>query len=872
MRRSAMLAAVALTGLSGTPVFAQSIGQDFLTPPADARPMVRWWWFGPAVEDKEIVREIRAMSAGGFGGFEIQSVYPLTTEGNTPFLSETFLKTVKLANDTGRTEGLRVDVTLGSGWPFGGPHIPVTEAAAHIRLTEIAIGPDVTSIDLPALSAGELWVAAFVGSDIASATLLDPLGSRLTLTASALPRTVFLIIQSPTGQQVKRASLGAEGNVLDHMSESAVQTHIHAVGDRLLSAFGDTPPYSVFSDSLEVYGADWTTDLLAEFQKRRGYDLKPHLLELFHDTGTSAAVRHDWGQTLSDLTEARYLTPLNEWARAHNTRFRSQTYGFPPVTLSSNRLAALPEGEGPQWRQFSTTRWASSANHLYGNTVTSAESWTWLHHGAFQATPLDIKAEADLLVLEGVNQFIAHGWPYSPPDAAEPGWALYAAAVFNDHNPWWGVMPDINLYLQRVSYLMRQGTPVADVAILLPQDDAFAAITPGEATVSGQMDKYVTPGLTTEILNAGYSFDYIDSEAIRRTGLKYKVLILPRVSRIAPETYAQIAEFARQGGIVLAIDHAPDLGPGLLDAEAHAKAVREFSAFLFPVGSSRLISEPDLGKTLAGLITPDLTGAPPEIGFVHRKLAAGDLYYIANTSNQPISAPLHFHTQDARAQMWDPRTGGVQTWDGGSVNLSPYESKVFVFGDDAHLPAPVKASHTGRRELATGWSLTFPDRQTTAIQAFSSWTTLPAEVHFSGVATYSVTIDLSRNDIASGLTVLDFGAGTPIEAPPGKQNGTQALLLPPIREAAEIYVNGRRAGSVWTAPFTINIKPFVRRGRNRIEVRVSNTAVNALAGHPATNYGPLTAKYGERFQPQNMDSLVPLPSGILRTPALTTSE
>ena len=67
----------------------------------------------------------------------------------------------------------------------------------------------------------------------------------------------------------------------------------------------------------------------------------------------------------------------------------------------------------------------------------------------------------------------------------EPGWAFYAAAVFNDHNPWWGVMPDVTAYLRRVSFLMRQGTPQADIAIYLPQDDALAEMKPGQATIDG---------------------------------------------------------------------------------------------------------------------------------------------------------------------------------------------------------------------------------------------------------------------------------------------------------------------------------------------------------------------------------------------------
>jgi len=93
------------------------------------------------------------------------------------------------------------------------------------------------------------------------------------------------------------------------------------------------------------------------------------------------------------------------------------------------------------WRQFSDTRWAASAGHLFGKPVISSETWTWLHSPAFRATPLDMKAEADLHFLQGINQLVGHGWPYSPQTAGEPGWRMYAAGAFNAHNPWWFVMP-----------------------------------------------------------------------------------------------------------------------------------------------------------------------------------------------------------------------------------------------------------------------------------------------------------------------------------------------------------------------------------------------------------------------------------------------
>ena len=97
----------------------------------------------------------------------------------------------------------------------------------------------------------------------------------------------------------------------------------------------------------------------------------------------------------------------------------------------------------------------------------------------FRATPLDMKAEADRHFLMGINQLIGHGWPYTSEGVDYPGWRFYAAAVFDEKNPWWIVMPDIASYLQRSSYLLRQGTPVNDVALYLPNDDGYAHFTSG---------------------------------------------------------------------------------------------------------------------------------------------------------------------------------------------------------------------------------------------------------------------------------------------------------------------------------------------------------------------------------------------------------
>ena len=859
---------------------AGDLAQDFVHPPADARPMVRWWWFGGAVEDEELAREIRAMKSGGFGGFEIQPVYPLAIDGqipgvvNKPYLSDAFLHEVSFANQTGRAEGMRVDVTLGSGWPFGGPWITPDLASSAIKLNKISIPANANGADIPALTAGQHLVAAFLGTDMDHARPVEAAPGPFTTMPDPHDRTLFVLVQTPTGQQVKRSTVGAEGYVLDHMKATAVQKHLDAVGEPLLRAFGGAPPYSVFSDSLEVFGADWTDDIIPEFQKRRGYDLKPHLLELFHDTPESAAIRRDWGLTLNELVGENYLTPVNAWALAHHTQFRAQIYGSPPVTMSSNRLVALPEGENPNWRKFTTMRWASSANHAYSNVVTSAETWTWLHGGAFRATPLDIKAEADTMILSGVNQFVAHGWPYSPPQVAEPGWAFYAAAAFNDHNPWWGVMPDVTAYLQRMSFLMRQGTPETDIAVYLPEDDAMAIMKPGQATVDEVMNRFVTDGLTTQILDAGYDFDYVDAESLKEKGVGHKVLILPHVNRLTPETYKRIADFARAGGIVIAVDRLPDSGAGLINLDADTATVKAMSATMFPRGAT---PEAQLGAALKAATAPDLAGAPAGVGFVHRYLGnsdlGGDLYFVANTTNQLVTMPLAFRAQTTKGQWWEPRSGEAHAFTPGTpVTLQPYESRVFVFGAVANAPVIAKIhAKSAKTELAGGWNLALPGQTAHPIKTLTDWAADPATQYVSGTAVYSRTLKLTAAQIKAGQVVLDFGKGTPLPPQGPRQPGTSAALTPPVREAALVFVNGQRAGAVWTAPFTVSLKGLVHPGDNALEIRVSNTAINELAGRPPTDYSALKAKFGERFSAQGMNGLTPLPSGLLQAPVLETA-
>lgn len=851
---------------------ASQVAAGLLNPPANTRPLVRWWWFGPSVDKKQLERELLAMKAGGYGGVEIQPVYPMELDDpargirNVPYLSPEFLDAISFVNASANANALRVDITLASGWPYGGPHIAPAHAAARLRSVVTALPAGQASAIAPAIMSGEKLLATFIGADAASLTLLEG-----AIVSEVTPRVLVSYIASRTGQQVKRPALGAEGFVLDHLSRSAVAHHLDQVAKPLLKAFGKQPPYAVFSDSLEAYGADWTDDFIVEFKRRRGYDITPHLPAIMGGQGrNAAAIRRDWGLTQTELVNERYLTPINDWAMLNNTRFRSQTYGEPAVSMSSNSRVALPEGEGAQFRAFSFTRLATSAGHLYGKSVISAETWTWLNSPAFNASPLDMKAEADRMLLQGVNQFVGHGWPYTPPGAARPGYSFYAAAVLNDQNPWWSVMPDVNRYLQRMSYLMRQGDPANDIAVFLPNDDVYAAFLPGKASLSAEMHKHVTPELITQILDAGHNLDYVDVESILALGVSHPVLVMPHVQRLGPVVIEALAAYVRRGGKIIAVGSKPSLAPGYVNFESVSAKVQSASQALFANAAAVQFVEKDadVGAALARAIAPDLrvSNNAAEIGFVHRKLRDGDLYFIANTSNRDVAANITLRTARRHAAWWNADTGRITSASLSSeLTLAPYESRVLVMTDapQTSVVAPVLGDAQPVAELSGDWQIRFPGSAPVSMASLRSWTDDVATRYFSGEAVYTKSVELTAAQLKGARLSLDFGPGKALASTPSVPAGMRAMYESPIREAAVVFINGQRAGALWHPPYVLDVTSLLRPGSNQLEVRVANLAINARAGRAEPDYRLLSARYGERFKPQDVGLVKPQPAGML---------
>lgn len=900
---SLMIALTPLKSVAAAPI--DELQTSFVQPPADARIMMRWWWFGPTVEKAQLEREMRLMKEGGIGGFEVQPVYPLVLDEagsnkTLPFLSDEFIDALRFTAAKAQELGLRFDLTLGSGWPFGGPTVAIDHAAGRLRYEHVKVDDSSRRVKIPSIGAGEKLLGAFLarveGPSFASDSVreLTDINEGIVRlpTVPAGPHEVLFFISSRTGMQVKRPAVGAEGFVLDHMNREATDAYQKTVGDRLLQAFGTNPPYAIFCDSLEVYNSDWSSDFLEEFKQRRGYDLKPHLPALVNEMGgQTRGLRRDWGMTLTELLNERFLAPMQQWSKGNRTLFRIQDYGVPAATISSNAFADIPEGEGSQWKVVRASRWASSASHLYSRPIASSETWTWLHSPSFRATPLDVKAEADLHFLQGINQLIGHGWPYTAPGVEYPGWRFYAAGVFNEKNPWWIVMPDVAKYLQRVSFLMRQGKPANDVALYLPNDDGWANMKLGNPHLIETLREHVGVDLMPAILESGYNLDFFDADSFKQVGRvengslvlgqnKYKVVILPSVERIPLDAYRKFEEFARGGGILIATRRTPSELPGFLATAENHNQIVALSKQLFEGTGARAHfvadEKAELRKTLNRLMPPDVRLSPeaPDVGFIHRRTTDAEVYFIANTSNVAQRLKATFRVPGLKPEWWNPFDGSVgpatveaQTSGGTTVavDLEPYGSRVVVFSKRTLAPHPARKSGDAPAiDLSSGWQVSFGSAGTSSqMQKLGSWTDDEATRYFSGVATYEKDVNVSQELVREGVSLrLDFGEGVPIPAQT-LRSGMRAWFEGPIREAAVVYINDKRAGAVWCPPYSRDVTRLLSPGQNKIRIMVANTAMNYMAGHSLPDYRLLNLRYGERFQAQDMDKVKPIPSGLL---------
>jgi hypothetical protein len=704
----------------------------FASPPPEYGPSCNLWLFGGVYSPDDIHKTLEQIKDEGLGGFRIYPVYPLAEDDaalnihNARYLSPEFLQLERGTVQNGLSGGLLPDALLGDGWPFGGPFIPPELGAGQLKFYSQEVrGPTTFTAPIPGkvkppeklLAVEAAQITAEGGVDLATLIDLTPQVNQGKVHKWRIPPgrwKLMTFVSGYTGMKVKRASLGGEGLVLDHFSRQALDLYLERNAEV-------QRPYlqgvqSVFMDSWEVFDSNWTPTLPEEFQKRRGYSLVPYLPALFLPTGEQGArVRFDFRRTISDLALANFFVPLRDWAHRNGLQTRIQAHGTPADILEAYGLNDYPEGEayGPEDRRrvdIRDRKLASSAGHEFGRHQISAESFTWLRFPLFTATLENMKAAADAIYLDGLNQIYYHGVPLSPSWVEPPGWYYYAATFVSPGNTWWRYLKSLSDYLRRCDFMLQQGSPAEKVAVYLPTEDVWSNAYGSWFDLAGGLEQRLNEGgasSATQALEAlregGFDFDFINARRViegqtTTDGLmvgpmKYGVVVLPALETIDVDALERLRDFCRAGGAVVALNRLPGRSPGIPRAGLDTARVQQLVREIFG-GTTRTAQPPwegekhalenrcgkgwgifierdeyqelnphaqALPRVLSKIIPEELLIEPhdPEISFVHRQTGAADIFFIANISPNEKRVMAKFRPSYPQPTLFDAETGAV---------------------------------------------------------------------------------------------------------------------------------------------------------------------------------------------------------------------
>lgn len=670
---------------------------------------------------------------------------------------------------------------------------------------------------------------------------------------------VMRFVCANTGLSLRLPSPNSGGLAIDHFNAEATKFHFEYLLEKLreeLGDFKDTALKQMYVCSYELSGSTWTPEFLAQFARRRGYDMTRYLPLLagctLKDHEAARRFDYDYRKTLGDLLVDAFYRTATELSNEHGLLLCAEAGGpGPPLHQvpvdALKALGALDIPRGEFWKEHNVwvVKETACAAHIYGKSQVDMEAFTsWRH---WQDGPFELKPIADRAFCDGANHFTFHTAAHNPSATDRPGWVYHAGTHISPSIAWWPKAKPWIDYLSRCSFLLQQGLFVADVCYYYG-DQGYNFVPP----------KQIDPSL-----GFGYDYDVTNAEVIltrmsvkdgRVTlpdGMSYELLVLPERDDIDLAVLEKIEQMVKDGATV--VGPKPTRSTGLADFARRDAEVRTIADRLWGRCDGTTVRE-DIygkgkiiwGKALRDILAergigPDFAAFSPRsdtqypLDYIHRRTSEADIYFVSNRTDRWEDVACEFRVADRTPQLWMPDTGEIHSCkfdrdnNGNTrvpLRLAPYGSVFVVFRDKAEdLPMAERYPVSGDGWQLTGpWEVRFPEGwgapPSKTFDRLVSWTDVEDEgvKYFSGVASYHNTFDISADQLTPGKRiVLDLGE---------------------VRFVTEVYVNGQSQGTLWKPPFQIEITDAVRAGTNQLVVEVANTWSNRLVGDAQSPDGP----------------------------------
>jgi hypothetical protein len=656
---------------------------------------------------------------------------------------------------------------------------------------------------------------------------------------------------------------------IDVYSATAFQNYWNAIVEPLIAdagpLTGNTFKY-LHTDSWEIELANWTPTLRAEFLKRRGYDLLPWLPvlagKIVNSRDESDRFLFDYRKTLGDLGVDNHYKLFRDNAHAHGLEIHPESGGPHAVPIDAQRdfgMDDVPMSEfwawSPRGRVGDENRFfvkqPASAAHTYGHPITQDEGFTSIGPQWQEKIWDNLKPAFDKALCEGMNRIVWHAFVCSPDETGIPGQQYFAGTHLNPKVTWWNYSTPFFSYIDRCQFMLQQGLFVADVAYY------YGDHVPNFAQLKKSDPAKILPG---------YDYDVISEEALLTRasvrdgkivlpdGMSYRILVLPPRDEISLPVLKKIKELVAAGATI--VGPKPAHSATLQNYPQSDKEVAQLGDEIWnnKIGSGRVIADKSAREVLlADGILPDCefqtdNQVKTDFDSIHRTTDNAEIYFVANRATNSASANVAFRVSGKAPEIWNAVTGehkfaaAYEEKDGRTfvpLDFDPCGSWFVIFREPSSTHPTVAKLNSPElktvQEISGAWTVHFDPKwggpESAQFDSLVSWPTRtePGIKFYSGTAIYEKTFTLSAENENSKL-FLDLGN---------------------VRELAEIKVNGKSCGIVWSPPFRADISGAIKSGENKLEIAVVNFWPNRIIGDASlpeaqrltqTNIRRLTAK------------------------------
>lgn len=583
-------------------------------------------------------------------------------------------------------------------------------------------------------------------------------------------------------------------------------------------------------DSWECGSQNWSDNFADEFRRRRGYDLM-QWLPLYagvpiETSEKSEKVLHDIRQTIAELINDIFFDEVATLGKQYGCKLSAECVA--PTMVSDGLLhyqhADYPMGEfwlnSPTHDKLNDMLDAVSGAHIYGKDIIQAEGFTEVR-GTWDEDLALLKPLLDKNYCTGINAIVFHVNTHNPWTDRAPGMTLDGIGTFLQRdNTWWREMPAFTSYISRCQSLLQYGKPVIDLAVYTGDETPRRSILPerlitslpglfSEKTIKREQERLanvgqpleVSPVKVTHTANMtkaehwvnplqGYRYDSFNHDVLGKSqvkngklvtpnGMEYSALVIPQARKMNPERIITCWN---------TIDSIASWGVPVI---------------------KEVWKEADL--TSLG-IKKDIE-IPEGIDYTHRAAKDADIYFLSNQTGGSITFSPGFRAERAYKYLADAVTGKIYKA-AESITL-PVGGSIFYILSDGKAPGAIEEIKAQSTTVATldncQWTIKYEKtgRQTKTSE-LTDWSKSDINdiKYYSGHADYTTTFRLKRKP--KGDIMLDLGN---------------------VADIATVYVNGKKCGTAWTAPYAVDITKAVKRGRNTLKIVVVNTWANALQGN-----------------------------------------